>query len=74
MSNNPIPKIGMTFPKPESIMEQPTVPFSFDFEKLLPEKVGRTFPRTQVIHRATALLDNISKQSVHFSKERHNIN
>ena len=40
MSNNPMPKIGTTFPKPESIMEQPSVPFPFDYEKLLPEKVG----------------------------------
>ena len=48
MPNNPMPKIGMTFPKPESIMEQPSVPFPFNYEKLLPEKVGRTFPTTSL--------------------------
>ena len=46
--NNPMVKIGMTFPKPESIMEQPSIPFSFNYEKLLPKKVGRTFPTTSL--------------------------
>ena len=48
MPNNPIAKIGMTFPKPENIMEQPSIPFSLDYEKLLPKKVERTFPTTSL--------------------------
>ena len=55
-TNDPITKVGMTFPKPEPIREQMQLPQSF--EKFMPEKIGFTFPSNNFARDRTFPMNN----------------